>query len=155
MTAPSLTQSEAAARTALISVREYHVVVDLTALVEGSEVRCSSTIRFGSRETGAQTFVDCAAQVISAHLNGVSIAASAITPGRIELTDLQPQNELVVESVQPETATDFGVHKAVDPADGNVYVWTSFEPDECRYVWACFDQPDLKATHALHGAGAR
>jgi aminopeptidase N len=121
----------------------------LTGLDEGSEVRCSSTIQFGSRETGAQTFVDCAAQVLSARLNGVSIAASAITPGRIELTDLQPQNELVVDSVQPETTMDFGVHKAVDPADGNVYVWTTFEPDDCRYVWACFDQPDLKATHAL------
>jgi aminopeptidase N len=149
MTLPSLTQTEAAARAALISVHEYRVVVDLTGLGEGSEVRCSSTIRFGSRETGAQTFVDCAAQVVSASLNGISIAASAVTPGRIALIDLEPLNELVVESAQAETATDFGVHKAVDPADGNVYVWTSFEPDDCRYVWACFDQPDLKATHAL------
>ena len=149
MTLPSLTQTEAAARAALISVHEYRVVVDLTGLGEGSEVRCSSTIRFGSRDTGAQTFVDCAAQVVSASLNGIPIAASAVTPGRIALIDLEPLNELVVESVQAETATDFGVHKAVDPADGNVYVWTSFEPDDCRYAWACFDQPDLKATHAL------
>ena len=93
-------------------------------------MRCSSTIRFGSRDTGAQTFVDCAAQVVSASLNGIPIAASAVTPGRIALIDLEPLNELVVESVQAETATDFGVHKAVDPADGEVYVWTSFEPDE-------------------------
>jgi len=149
VTAPSLTQTEAAARAALISIQEYQVVVDLSGLVDGSEVRCTSTIRFRSRDTGAQTFVDCAAQVVSARLNDVSIAGSAIAPGRIGLTDLKEQNELVVESVQPETATDFGVHKAVDPADGNVYAWTSFEPDDCRYVWACFDQPDLKATHGL------
>ena len=50
MTLPSLTQTEAAARAALISVHEYRVVVDLTGLGEGSEVRCSSTIRFGSRD---------------------------------------------------------------------------------------------------------
>ena len=25
-----------------------------------------------------------------------------------------------------------GVHRAVDPADGEVYLWTSFEPDEAR-----------------------
>ena len=149
VTTPSLTQTEAAARAALISVQEYQVVVDLSGLVDGSEVRCSSTIRFRSHDTDAQTFVDCAAQVVSARLNDESIAASAIAPGRIGLTDLKEQNELVVESVQPETATDFGVHKAVDPADGNVYAWTSFEPDDCRYVWACFDQPDLKATHGL------
>ena len=92
MTMPSLTQAEAEARAALISVQQYQVVIDLTLLVERSEVRCSSTIRFGCRELGAQTFVDCAAQVLSARLNGVSIPASAITPGRIMLTDLQPQN---------------------------------------------------------------
>jgi aminopeptidase N len=51
--------------------------------------------------------------------------------------------------VQAETASGAGVHKAVDPADGEVYVWMSFEPDEARYVWACFDQPDLKAPHAF------
>ena len=149
MTAPSLTQTEAAARAALLSVEEYRVVVDVTGLVDGSEVRCSSTIRFECHQMGGQTFVDCAAQVVSARLNGISIPAAAMAPGRIELTDLNEHNELVVESVQPETAMNFGVHKAVDPADGNVYVWTSFEPDACRYVWACFDQPDLKATHDL------
>lgn len=41
------------------------------------------------------------------------------------------------------------MHKATDPADGEVYVWMSFEPDEARFVWACFDQPDLKAPHAF------
>ena len=46
-------------------------------------------------------------------------------------------------SATPPTAP--GVHKAVDPADGEVYLWMSFEPDEARFVWACFDQPDLKA----------
>ena len=48
-----------------------------------------------------------------------------------------------------DTTDGEGVHRAVDPADGEVYVWTSFEPDEARHVWACFDQPDLKAPHAF------
>jgi aminopeptidase N len=56
---------------------------------------------------------------------------------------------LRVESVQADTTGGPGVHKAVDPADGEVYVWMSFEPDEARHVWACFDQPDLKAPHAF------
>ena len=41
------------------------------------------------------------------------------------------------------------MHRAVDPGDDNVYLWTTFEPDEARYAWACFDQPDLKAPHAF------
>ncbi len=56
---------------------------------------------------------------------------------------------LVVESVQRETSDATGVHRSVDAADKQVYVWTSFEPDEARRAWACFDQPDLKAMHAF------
>ena len=41
------------------------------------------------------------------------------------------------------------MHRAVDASDKLVYVWTSFEPDEARRAWACFDQPDLKAVHGI------
>ena len=44
--------------------------------------------------------------------------------------------------------------RSVDPHDKLVYVWTSFEPDGARRVWACFDQPDLKARARLPGERA-
>ncbi len=143
----SLTRTEAERRGALLTVERYDVDIDLTALADGSDVRCVSTITFTCHEPGAQTFVDCAAQVRSATLNGI-----ALTPaedGRIPLPALAGHNVLRVESVQSDTAAGPGVHRAVDPADGEVYVWMSFEPDEARFVWACFDQPDLKAPHAF------
>ena len=149
MTAPSLTQGEAADRAALIDVRAYDIEVDFTGLVSGPEVRCTSTIRFGFRGNGTSTFVDCAAQVVSASLNGSPILPAAISPRRVALGGLAAENVLVVSTVQAHTATGLGVHKAVDPADGEVYVWTTFEPDECHHVWACFDQPDLKAPHTF------
>lgn len=43
----------------------------------------------------------------------------------------------------------WGVHKAVDPADGETYFFTDFTPDYAHHVWACFDQPDLKAPWAF------
>ncbi|WP_405864807.1 aminopeptidase N [Streptomyces sp. NBC_00005] len=143
----SLTRTEAERRAALLTVERYDVDVDLTALTDGPEVRCVSTVTFTCREPGAETFVDCAAQVRNATLNG-----TALTPtgdGRIPLPALAEHNVLRVESVQADTATGEGVHKAVDHADGEVYVWMSFEPDEARFVWACFDQPDLRAPHAF------
>ena len=47
----------------------------------------------------------------------------------------------------PTPRTGEGILRTVDPTDKLVYVWTSLEPDEARRVWACFDQPDLKAPH--------
>ncbi len=143
----SLSQDEARARAALITVERYDIAVDLTELPTGDAVRCVSTVTFTCREPGASTFVDCAAAVLDATLNGTALAASE--DGRIELANLAERNTLVVHSKQANTADGEGVHKAVDPADGEVYVWTSFEPDEARFVWACFDQPDLKAPHAF------
>ncbi|WP_046727736.1 aminopeptidase N [Streptomyces humi] len=143
----SLTRAEAESRAALISVDRYDVDIDLTALPEGPEIRSVSTITFTCSEPGAETFVDCAAEVRAATLNGTPLTPSG--DGRIPLPGLAAHNVLRVESVQADTAAGEGVHRATDPADGEVYVWTSFEPDEARYVWACFDQPDLKAPHAF------
>jgi aminopeptidase N len=147
MSARSLSQAEAEKRAALLAVQRYDIDVDFTALPTGPEVRCVSTVTFSCREPGAGTFVDCAAEVLSATLNGVPLGPAA--DGRITLTGLAEQNSLRVQSVQANTALGEGVHKAVDPADGEVYVWMSFEPDQARSVWACFDQPDLKAPHAF------
>ncbi|MEU6228843.1 aminopeptidase N [Streptomyces sp. NPDC047042] len=144
----SLTRTEAERRAGLLAVERYDVDIDLAGLAEGAEVRSVSTVTFTCHEPGAETFVDCAAEVISATLNGVALA-TANDDGRIPLPALAGHNVLRVESVQADTATGEGVHRAVDPADGEVYVWMSFEPDEARFVWACFDQPDLKAPHAF------
>ena len=143
----SLTETEAEERAALLAVQRYDIDVDLTGLPEGPEVRCVSTIAFTCSEPGASSFVDCAAHVVSATLNGRPLGQAA--RGRLPLEGLAERNTLVVETVQDDTTTGEGVHRAVDPADGEVYLWTSFEPDQARFVWACFDQPDLKAPHAF------
>ena len=143
----SLTQAEAEERATLVAVRRYEIAVDLTDLPTGPEVRCLSTITFTCLQPGAETFLDCAAPVVSATLNGVDLPPAHRE--RIPLAGLAEENTLVVETVQADTTDGEGVHKSVDPADEEVYVWTSFEPDEARHVWACFDQPDLKAPHGF------
>jgi aminopeptidase N len=42
--------------------------------------------------------------------------------------------------------TGEGLHRFPDPQDGQVYLHTKFEPFSAHRVFACFDQPDLKAT---------
>ena len=143
----SLTKEEAATRSALLEVQRYDIAADMTGLLEGDRFASVSTITFTCSEPGASTFVDCAADIARATLNGTEIDISGAARGRLPLPALAADNVLVVETSTTNTATGEGILRTVDPTDGLVYVWTSLEPDEARRLWACFDQPDLKAPH--------
>ncbi|MGN0063534.1 MAG: aminopeptidase N [Nocardioides sp.] len=149
MTLTSLTRDEASARSALLTVERYDIHVDFTGLLEGDLFSSVSTISFSCREPGATTFVDCAGDIARATLNGVDIDVSGAAGGRLPLPALAADNVLVVEASTTNTGASEGILRTVDPSDGLVYVWTSLEADEARRLWACFDQPDLKAPHGF------
>jgi aminopeptidase N len=145
----SLTRAEAEERARLLTVDRYDVEVDMTGLLDGPLWRATSTTTFRCSSPGVETFADCVADVVSATLNDRPVPAEHIRDGRIRLVDPAEHNVLVVEATQRETSSQRGVQRCVDPSDQEVYVWTSFEPDDARMCWACFDQPDLKAPHAF------
>lgn len=144
----SLTRTEAEERAALLTVDRYDLEVDLRGLLDGEVWSSVATISFQCHEPGASTFVDAAGDVRRAVLNGTDLDLATVAEGRLPLPDLAADNVLVVEMAQSDTATGAGILRTVD-TDGLVYVWTSLEPDEARRLWACFDQPDLKAPHAF------
>jgi aminopeptidase N len=145
----SLSREEAEARAAIVEVDRYDIAVDMRGLFDGEVLASTSTITFRCSEPGASTFVDCVAEVRSATLNGRELDLSGVEGGRIPLADLQADNVLVVSTTQSDTGSGAGILRTVDPSDKLVYVWTSFEADDARRAWACFDQPDLKAPHAF------
>src|SRR3954451_5104034 len=145
----SLTRDEAEERGRLVTVDRYDIDVDMTGLLDEPVWRATSTVRVRCSTPGESTFVDCGATVLSATLSGVEIPADRVGEARIQLHDLAEENVLVVTCEQADTASQQGVQRSVDPSDKEVYAWTSFEPDDARMCWACFDQPDLKAPHAF------
>ena len=42
-----------------------------------------------------------------------------------------------------------GLHRFTDPADGRVYLYSDLETFDAHRVYACFDQPDMKASYEL------
>ncbi|KNX39149.1 aminopeptidase N [Luteipulveratus halotolerans] len=140
---PSLTLQEAQARASLIGVDAYRVRLDLD---QGPETFTStSTITFSCREPGAQTFLDVSAEAVqSVRLNGVDLDVT-VADDRVVLADLQEHNEVELTATMRYSRDGSGLHRAVDPADGNVYLQALSAPADAPRWFACFDQPDLKA----------
>lgn len=144
MPGENLTRIEAQERRAIVDTESYEIALDLTT---GAELfRSTSTIRFAATE-GASTFVDLIAErVHRITLNGVDIDTSAFADSRIQLENLAAQNVLTVDADARYTNSGEGLHRFVDPVDGEVYLYSQFEVPDSRRVFAVFEQPDLKAT---------
>jgi aminopeptidase N len=144
MPGTNLTRAEAQARAAIVSTETYAVELDLTTSED--TFRSTTTVRF-SATPGESTFIDLIAPTVhSVVLNGVSLdPASVFSDSRIALDSLQGSNELTVVADCAYMNTGEGLHRFVDPEDGEVYLYSQFEVADTRRVYAVFEQPDLKA----------
>ena len=142
----NLTRLEAGARSALIDVTGYRVELDLDQ--GATTFESSSTVRFRCAEAGASTFLDVKPQRLHrVTLNGVEIDVAGFDGNRIALTGLAAENEVVVTATMGYSNDGQGLHRAVDPADDRHYVYGHAFLDAAPRVFACFDQPDLKAPY--------
>ncbi|MFE1529591.1 aminopeptidase N [Streptomyces rochei] len=153
MPGENLSRDEARERAALLSVDGYEVSLDVRSAIgeargEGPRTfRSVTTIRFRCNEPGASSFADLIAPSVTAvSLNGRDLDPSEVFDGsRIVLEDLAADNELVVDAQCAYSRTGEGLHRFVDPEDGEVYLYTQYEPADSRRVFADFEQPNLKA----------
>jgi aminopeptidase N len=149
MPGANLSRDEARERAGLINVDSYQIELDLMA---GEKTFGSTTtVRFRCAEEGAGSWLDFIAPTVGeVILNGTPLDPVAVYDGsRIQLAGLQSENEVRVVAEAAYMHTGEGLHRFVDPVDGEVYVYTQFEVPDARRVFACFEQPDLKATFAL------
>ncbi|MBZ5739709.1 aminopeptidase N [Nocardioides mangrovi] len=140
---PSLTLDEARERAAQLTEVAYAVDLDLT---DAETFGSRTLVRF--RSASSQTFLELTGAVeIEVRVNGA--AADATYDGsRIRLNHLATDgvNEVEVDARLPYVTDGDGMHRTVDPADGEAYVGAYLGMDIAHKVYACFDQNDLKAS---------
>ena len=159
MPGENLSRDEAHERAELLTVDGYDVVLDVRSAVGGPDgegeqtsgprtFRSVTTIRFRSARAGATTFADLIAPSVNAvTLDGTALDPATVFDGvRVTLADLsEGEHVLVVDAQCAYSRTGEGMHRFVDPEDGEVYLYTQYEPADARRVFANFEQPDLKA----------
>jgi aminopeptidase N len=146
MPGANLTRVEAEERKSIITGPvSYHVDLDLTQGPKDFPSVCEITF---DASVGASSFVDLIADEVSdIELNGEKLdPAKYYADNRVELPVLKERNTLKVVASCQYSTTGEGLHRSVDPSDGNVYLYSQFEVPDARRVYAVFDQPDIKAT---------
>jgi aminopeptidase N len=146
--ASNLTRAEATARSAIIVAASYRVDLDLTA---GAETFVSvSEVQFDCIEPGSSTFIDLTVPgVREITLNGAEVGLDAFDGDRITLAGLAEANVLRVVAECAYSRSGEGLHRFTDPADGRVYLYSDLETFDAHRMYACFDQPDMKASYEL------
>jgi aminopeptidase N len=150
---PNLTRDQAVERAALVTVGAYRIDLDLSDASGGPGVRTFrsiTTVTFDALP-GSDTVIDLAAATVrGATLNGRDLDVSGYDESiGIALHGLEQHNVVVVDADCSYSNTGEGLHRFVDPVDSEVYLYSQFETADAKRMFACFDQPDLKATFGI------
>ena len=147
MPGTNLTRDEARSRAGVVSDVTYAIELDLTGAPSGAPTFPSVTAVTFTATAGASTFADLIADKIrEVTLNGRALDPDTVYDGaRIQLDELAERNELRVVADCLYSRTGEGLHRSVDPADKETYLYTQFEVPDARRVFTTFEQPNLKA----------
>ena len=145
MSTANLNRSEVAERSRAISVAGYRVELDLRSAVDSAVKTFSTVTTIDLTSSVESTWLDfIGAAVDSVDVDGASIPVE-YDGSRIVLRGLGGSNVVRVAAHGNYSRSGEGLHRFVDDADDQTYLYTQYEPADARRVFACFEQPDLKA----------
>ena len=124
MPGENLTRIEAQNRAAIVATDSYLVKLDVTK--DAKTFDSDTTIVFSCSKPGSEIFVDAITDSVSLiELNGVALDPASHSDGiRITVPGLAAQNTLRIVAKGIYSNTGEGLHRFVDPVDGEVYLYT-------------------------------
>ncbi|MEE2032493.1 aminopeptidase N [Rhodococcus chondri] len=145
MSSANLSRTETAARARAVDVHSYHVELDLRGAVDSRRrgFPTVTTIEFTASTT--ETWIDFlgdSVETVTVNGNRIPVVYDG---SRIAVSGLGEINVVTVAATGRYSRSGEGLHRFVDPVDDETYLYTQYEPADARRVFACFEQPDLKA----------
>ena len=146
-----LTRNEATHRAATLEVSSIDVTVDVSGAADSSQETypVTSVLTLTAREE--RTFIDIAGQVRAVLFNGAEHPFED-DEDRVWVSGLPVGESLTLEvrALAHYSRSGEGLHRYTDPEDGEVYLYTQFEPNDAHRAWPCIDQPDVKPVWTFH-----
>lgn len=159
MPSDNLTRNEANLRSKIVKNVKYDIYLDISSAKMPSPLNLTfksvSKISFDadlnalSLDSSTPLFVDLKASSVNEILiNGNKVDVQAFNDHRVQLPTkyIESHNELTIDANCLYTNTGEGLHKYYAENEDEVYLYTQFEVADARRMYACFEQPDIKAT---------
>lgn len=149
MSSANLTRQETAARSAAVNVREVRVELDLQGARNSEERGFGTTTTLAFDASEPTTWIDFIGESVDhVMVNDVEVPIE-YDGARITVRGLAASNTVVIEATGVYSRSGEGLHRFIDPVDGETYLYTQYEPADSRRVMACFEQPDMKASYTF------
>lgn len=141
----NLSREATAARASAITLDTAEVEIDVRRARDLSEETFPTTSTLTFQSTTGTTWIDFLGEAVDEVVVNGERQAVDWDGARIRLTGLGERNVVTVSARARYSTSGEGLHRFRDPVDDEVYLYTQYEPADCRRVYPCFEQPDLKA----------
>jgi len=149
MRSANLTREETAARAAAVHLETVDVELDLRSAPDAGAPAFSTRATLSFTAAEEETWID----FIGASVDEVTVNGEARPVewdgARVRVRGLNTEPEAInVVTITAQalySTSGEGLHRFRDPVDDATYLYTQYEPADCRRVYPCFEQPDLKA----------